>query len=290
MLTNAQKADRKYRINASELGTIFGVNPYQTPFQLWAKTTGIMFDVDELVSKAAELGNLFEPALLTYYENKYGPIERQVEFKAPNDLPLAATLDGIRVDRTEVVEAKTSGLVWFTPEMREKWGDDFPEQYAYQVQAQMYCSGVYRARLIALVAGAGGIKEYEAELDVAAMEQIVEVACDWWDVHVIGGMQPQTSYADHDAIKRIKPNAGVGIELNADDERKIRRINRLTRIKSTAEKRIEELKGDIQLKMSLATEGVLPSGAMVTFRESHRSAYAVAAKSFRTLRVPNLCK
>lgn len=285
-LSPAQLAARQFRLGASELATLFGHNPYCTPFGLWAKKTGRLLDDSDEGSAATELGNLLEPVLLDWTEKEYGEeLLRNIECAHPS-YPLTATLDGQFAVSRKVVEAKTGCLAGGGRELLAQWSDEeFPLRYWYQIQAQMFSAGVDEGLLVALV-GLKGLLRYEVRLDEQFMTECMEIAAQWWDYHVAGDAEPEVGPADAETLRKVKPLAGLELEL---DEEHGQDVDRYIELKA----RIKELEADADLIkdklvrcLGLATLGKLPDGRQIKFDEHARSGYTVAPTKYRQLVLP----
>lgn len=289
-LSEKQLAARQFRLGASEIATIFGDNPWCSPTELWARKTGRLLSEEQFDSEAIELGNLLEPVLLDWAEDLEGVIlERNVEFQAER-LPVVATLDGWNPVRRRVIEAKTACLVHASRESLAHWTDDsFPNWYWWQIQTQMLCAKADSGLLVALIGGRGR-KSYEVEPDREQITEAVATAVKWWDLHVGLDTQPQGDLDAVEILRNIKANTGELVELDDLDAMMVDRALQLAEEAKEIERQIETLKDHFVLKLGLATEGLLPDGRTITFRETNRSAFSVAAKKFRPLRLPRAKK
>ncbi len=72
--------DRKTTIGASEVAAVLGVHPYITPFQLWARKSGI--DSDGQDNKYMRRGRILEPVVIDLLRE-----ERPEWLIAPNSIP-----------------------------------------------------------------------------------------------------------------------------------------------------------------------------------------------------------
>ena len=91
-------AQREKGIGSSEVGTILGVNPWETPYQLWRRKKGLSPRVEE--NEAMRAGHILEGAVATYFEEESG---RQVIKASEGDwLAVDTERDFLRVspDRT----------------------------------------------------------------------------------------------------------------------------------------------------------------------------------------------
>ena len=63
-------AQRELGIGSSEVGTILGVNPFETPYQLWLRKKGMTPPVEE--NEAMRAGHILEGAVARYFEEETG--------------------------------------------------------------------------------------------------------------------------------------------------------------------------------------------------------------------------
>ena len=192
-LTNDQQELRKSGIGASEIATIAGINPYQTPLDLWLVKTGR----EEAFSgnEYTELGHHFEAIIADWFEKRHAvrlhnPKETLVHPKHPW---LLATPDRIIVgDERENLEIKT---VW-SERQAAQWGepgtDEVPESYILQVHHQMAILEALglvdikdRSRLAAFIAPYVGSddtakRDYVIPINKTLQSRLIEMAREFW--------------------------------------------------------------------------------------------------------------
>lgn len=278
-------AERKKRLGATDVSAVLGLNPYRTAYEVWLDKRDLLEPWEG--NAATELGSRLEPALLDEAEARWGELQRNV-VAVCGDAPIAATLDGWLVDREEVVEAKTAGLLSDFADVGE-WGeeytDEIPEQYVIQTQVQLLCTGAKVARVIALVNGRG-ILTYTILRDDAVCEIIRTKCSDWWQRHIAEGIEPEKTIPPAiDVIKRIRrePNSVVSLDQEACDL-----VDYLEVAKTAAKaanEEVERVKAQLCLSLGTSEGGLLPDGRMVTYLEQKRKEYTVAEAKFRVLRV-----
>lgn len=124
------RASRLNNITATEMATLFGLNPYETPSKLLDKKLK-----PQIISSIhLRRGKLKEPSVLEAFKldmdlatQRHG--EGTVVLK---DVRIAATPDAYVLDTFNVVECKS-----VTSRNLEKWYDAIPSQYHVQVLVQM---------------------------------------------------------------------------------------------------------------------------------------------------------
>jgi len=121
---------RRHR-NASETPVLFGLSPWQTPYQLWQVKLGLL----ELeVTPAMRHGSELEPVARAAYEAKTG---RTMQPVVVVDGEYSASLDGMTLAGKRIVEIKCpvrgrDSTLWKTVE-----AGGLPEYYRLQVQHQL---------------------------------------------------------------------------------------------------------------------------------------------------------
>ncbi len=130
------EARRNY-ITATDAGTIMGLNPYETPLQLyWKKVTG----TETKQNKAMKRGLDLEPAARDCFMSLTGEFVSpafRIHHQYPESTWRAASFDGIN-DKGVVVEIKCMGSVNHSLALQ----GIVPSQYKAQLQWQMEVAGV----------------------------------------------------------------------------------------------------------------------------------------------------
>jgi putative phage-type endonuclease len=132
-------------VGGSQIGTICGLNPWESAFALWAKRTGQIPD-PELTGWSIRFGKAFEDPILGLWADEHPEFE---VFKTGTYVDAAGVLianpDGLAKHRESgewvVVEVKTSRASW----------REVPPHYNAQVQHYMDVLGVGRACLVGVV-------------------------------------------------------------------------------------------------------------------------------------------
>ncbi len=172
--------ERLRGIGASEVSTILGLNPWDSPYALWCRKTQQIPPAEE--NLPMRLGHLMEPVLTSLYEEKTGatlsdPGEYTI-YVHPEHIWLRATLDRLaRNDHTFMpVELKTANL-----NMAKEWTEtSAPLGYQTQLQIQMACTGTTEGEIAALV---GNDKFYiiRYERNDEFLEGAIPVLREFWE-------------------------------------------------------------------------------------------------------------
>lgn len=195
-------------IGGSEVGTILGLNPWESPFYLWAsKTDNIPPKV--LDSFAVKLGNYLEPVILDTILPDQHPdweIFRTGTYQHPTIPYLHANPDALaKVDgEWVVVEVKTSRNYW----------SEVPPAYRAQVMHYMNIMGIKRGVVIGLV-GMDWVEHWIEFDDFEA--QVIEQKCaEFWQL-VVNNEQPNYdgSESTFEAVREMHPDIdGTEVEID----------------------------------------------------------------------------
>lgn len=155
-------AARATGIGGSDVGTICGLNPWQSPFTLWAKKSGRISDQIE-PNEAMEWGTRLESVILDKFRDEHPDLEvnGDVGTWAHKDRSWQlANLDGIAVDRAgnaSVIEIKTARY-------EDDWAKGVPAYYRTQVLWYLQTLGLKHAYVVALFSGSK-YREFEIHYD-----------------------------------------------------------------------------------------------------------------------------
>ena len=133
-------------ITATDVSVIAGLNPYKTPYQLWAEKLGKY--TPDPVGPAAIRGILLENAVAEFYEMETGrELRRSNGIVRLKEMPWAmASLDRTIVGEEGLVEIKTS--------TSPRWSlHPVPPEVVAQVQWQMFVTGAPWCDIAVLLGG-----------------------------------------------------------------------------------------------------------------------------------------
>lgn len=206
-------ATRRQGIGASESATILGLNPYQSPAELYLRKLGEMPESEE--SWPMRFGTHLEDLLAREYEARHGvTLETQVFVKHPDHPWMFATLDGLTADGV-VVEIKTAN--WRARDWGEPDTDEVPRHYLIQAQHQLEVSGRDVAHVWVSISGAEPVR-YVILRNRPLGRAIVEACREFWQ-HVCDRKPPRNLLRpdDHKLMHLIYPEAcgeiGLGPEV-----------------------------------------------------------------------------
>lgn len=164
---------RSRGIGGSEIGTIMGLNPWESAYALWAKKSG---KIDGTVEEnwAIRLGKAFEEPILKLFQEQHPELEVYTcgTFRSNHKDFMHANPDAMaynpKTGEWIVVEVKTARSSW----------ESVPQHYIAQVQHYMYVMGVTRSIVVAVAGMNYG--EYEIEADKFQQLTQVDMAVAFW--------------------------------------------------------------------------------------------------------------
>ena len=281
---------RQAGIGSSEVATILGVNPYETPYQLWRRKKGL--DAPKEENFFMKAGHYLEEAVAKFYADETGVeiIKRSAEdFLIVND-----ARDYLRVspDRTfwlpnmphsndnkGIVECKTTQM-----SIDE---DSIPQHWFCQLQYQLGTAEMNQGALAWLTQGREfGYKNYDLETD---FYRFMLDECDKFYIdYIIGNAEPP-SISEEDVMLR-SPRSAAGKSLEATEELSdlIFDLREANKRKKTAEDEAKEIAEKIKVFMGDA-EALTYKGLTLCTWKSCKDTQKFDSDSFSTAH-PDLVK
>ena len=266
-------------LGASEVATIFGVNPWESPFTLYQKKRGeIEAEPD---NERMEMGRRLEPIVADLFTDR----TKRKTWKHPlggmllrsRAFPwLLATPDyeqrGKRLSTDGLLECKTTGERFV-----EDWSEDVPVYYQTQVQQQMLVTGRKYASVACLIGGQQ-FKFKHVSRNERFLKNLAERTRIFWDMIQNGTPPPvDASESTIETLKQMKANGNV-ISLSADVLVWHDRLVLATEERKKFEAEEKMCKNQIASMLGLASRGLMPEGkGMYKFEE--RAGYNVKAHS-----------
>ena len=194
---------RKQGITGTDVGTLLGVNPYESAFALYHKKLGL---IDDHVpdNNRMKLGRFLETPLLEMFQDNHPELtivqvgtyrNRERKWQIAN--PDALAYDG---DKLYIVEVKTSRQYW----------DEIPPHYKAQVLH--YCD-VFDADGIMFVTLEGGdYKEYTLDRDQEAIEIQRGLSETFWEENLANELVPDWdgSESTYNAVRELSTASEEG--------------------------------------------------------------------------------
>lgn len=256
-LTTEQLAKRKTGLGGSDVAALLGLSPYTSPFQLWAEKTGRTEPEDISDKFAVKRGNDMEALVCKWFCEETGLKAHRVNktLTHPEHPYLLGHIDRRIVGVKEGLEAKTAN--WrMIGNFGTEGTDEVPPYYLTQCYVYMILTGW---RVWHLAADLGGdFKIFRIEYDGELGNFIAKTAHEWWQRHVVEGVEVEP-VLDSD-LKIAFPTASAGVIKQASPEIRLlsQEVAELHRKGKDIEKTIGGLKA--QIKASMGEADVLMSG------------------------------
>lgn len=246
---------RKSGIGSSEVATILGLNPFETPYQLWRRKIGL--DEPKTETFAMKAGHYLEDAVSLFWSDETG--RTVIKSSAgdwlirDNERPFLQ----VSPDRTywltgEKKNASNKGILECKTTQMKIDGDDLPKHWFCQVQYQLGVAGLREGSLAWLCSGREfGYKDLSFVPDFYGW--IVEEVEKFWTDNIQGKKEPEATTVQDVLLKFNRHTDGKIVEVNdeifADYERlkEVKaEIAKLDEIKTGLEDRIKLGFGDAE--------------------------------------------
>lgn len=177
-------AIRKQGIGSSDAAAAVGLNPYQSPLELWLVKThrdGGLPKVDPNDETSPMYwGTLLEHIVAAHYTKRTGNKVRRInailQHPDPDKAWMLANIDRevIGADDVQILECKTAGI-----NGARLWRDGVPEYVQIQVQHQLAVTGKAAAD-VAVLLGGQELRIHRIERDEALIARLVELERQFW--------------------------------------------------------------------------------------------------------------
>lgn len=265
---------RSNGIGSSEVGTILGLNPYETPYQLWRRKT--WQDPPKEENEAMLLGHLLEDAVAQRWAIATGReiVKASAEewiYVHPNCDYFRASPDRIYYEKGEkhneankcILECKTTVL-----DVDE---DNIPQSWFCQVQWLMHVTGYKRASLAWLKLDRRQFGYKDITYDAGLCEWMAQQVDVFWNVYVQGGEEPPfvnvkdilTKFSKHVDGKTISSEEKV--EVDGETMKLLEAVRNVKAIKES----IAELEGQKE-QYENAIKAAMCDAEAVTHEEGGR--------------------
>jgi putative phage-type endonuclease len=271
-------------VSASKVPAILGLSPFESPMSCWAWYRGDLPDPDETPQMrwGTKLQDLVAETVAADEGLEYTRDERLLQ-SVDNEIFLATPDGWFRADDAlDLGEVKTT-------KSGSYWEEGIPSYIEAQVQAQLFVTGMDRARIAVFFRSEADhfwdfIERDEAWINNVMLPRVEE----FWE-KVKSGEPPDADGLDRtaEAIKAVWPRAEVGKIVTLGDEmlalhEELEEIKAANRV---SEKRKKEIENILKAKLEDAEVGHIEgTDVAYTYKNQRREAYSVEAKEYRVLR------
>lgn len=252
---------RESGIGSSEVGTILGLNPFETPYQLWRRKKGL--DAPKQENFAMKAGHYLEDAVSLFYRDETG--KEIIKASAGDWLIVNDEKEYLRVspDRTYWIPGRprserNKGILECKTTQMEVNADSLPQHWFCQLQYQLGVAELEQGALAWLTMG----REFgyrDIMFDKEFYDWMIEEVDRFWTDNIVGGKEPLLSSVDDVLLKNPRHIAGKTIEATDELFEECRQLKELKEELKNMESRKEELEASVKMAMGDAEALVLPN-------------------------------
>ena len=259
---------RESGIGSSEIATIVGLNPWETPYQLWRRKVGI--DPPKEENFAMKAGHYLEDAVSRFWADETG----QVVIKS------SAGDWVIRDNKKPFLQVSPDRTYWLAdkPHNRDNKGileckttqmsidaDDIPKHWFCQLQYQLGVAGLTSGSLAWLSSG----REfgYKNLMFVPHFyEWLVEEAERFWVDYIQAKQEPPVTNVQDVVLKYSQHTDGKAVEVGEDIYRDIQDLKEVKKQIDLLGKSKEEIEGRIKMAFGDAESIVYDTITLATWK------------------------
>lgn len=234
--------ERAKGIGSSEVGTLLGLNPYESPYQLWERKTGRMPGKEETFAMKA--GHYLESAVASFFEDETG--NKVIKSSAGDWLAVDNERPYLRVSPDRLFWIKgmpknknNKGIVECKTTQRDIDPEDPPLMWKAQLTYQLGVMGLKVGYLAWLTAGRKfGYCEVRFDQEVFD-DYIVRAIDEFYNINVKGDKEPERTQV----VDFPTSSDGTATEASADTLEayyKLRNINGHIKDLSAEKKELED--------------------------------------------------
>ena len=168
---------RKSSIGGSDASTILGLNPYSSPYALWAEKTGTVAPEDISGKEAVRLGTFLEPYVAQRFSEETGKKVRRENYILKNsDYPWAhANVDRLVIGEKAGLECKTTSVL----NLSKFKNGEYPANYYCQCMHYMAVTG-YEKWYLAVLIGNRELRIFEILRDEEEIAALMDAEQQFW--------------------------------------------------------------------------------------------------------------
>lgn len=245
---------RKNYIGGSDAGAIIGLNPYSSPYAVWAEKVGFVPGFEG--NTKTKVGSYLEEFVAQMFEDESGKKVRRCNFTLVNDdYPWAcANIDREIVGEDALLEIKTTNSFVNTKKFKQ---GEYPDQWMAQMTHYLAVTGKKKAYL-AVLSECKDFRIFELDRDESEINALMEAESKFWNTYVVPIKAPPVdgSYSTTEAVKQIFQTADdYTADLNGMDHLLAQRKT-FTDLKKHTEENIAEIDNQLKVLMGSASKAV----------------------------------
>lgn len=274
---------RTQGIGSSEVGTILGLNPFETPYQLWRRKRGMDAPVEE--NEAMLMGHLLEDAVAQRWQMATG--NEIIKRSAVDWIIVNNERDYLRVspDRTYWLQGmpkndKNKGILECKTTMMKIDDDDIPQHWFCQLQYQLGVAELNEGALAWLVQGRTfGSKalRFDAEFYAFMIEEVER----FWIDNIVGGAEPLSINVEDVMLKNPRHVEGKKVTATADVVELVQRLRTLKDAASETAKEVKEIEAELKMAIGEAEALVSEDGTTLATWKASKDSTKFDEKAFQ---------
>lgn len=274
--------ERKSGIGASEVASVIGISPWDSPFALYLRKTGQVGPIEE--NQAMKLGHLLEPVVVQLWEEQTGfkavkASAKDIIYQDPEHPWRIVTPDRIAYEinpdngkkEKVLLEIKTSAFS-FDP-------DNLPPYYVAQCQFQMLVTGIHVCYLCWLTSG----RDYgqaRLEYDAEFAEWLAGEVDRFWYENVLGGKEPDAVNVADLSVKIPKSTPEKIIQADEDALDEVAQLNEKKAMYVALGEEIDMLTDSLKMYMTDSEALVDQEGRVILTWKSGKDKTSFDSKRF----------
>lgn len=278
--SSSWQAERSNYIGGSDAAAILGASNFSSPLQIWMRKKGILPPIES--NPIMNFGHYFEPQLAAYFEQETGLKTRRVNqpFTHPEYDFLKANIDrqvlaGKSLSSTAVLELKTT-----TSHRMKSLNGEIPREWRVQVQMYLGITQYEKAVLLVYLRDTCEFLPIQViEPDHELIEQMTEKLVEWWQTHMIEGIQPEPSTGEDALLLYPNSNPEKVLEITPDGYKLYQELNDVRDRKSDLIKMEEALMTKLKEKLGNAERLVCGGKTIVSWKS--QSTIRIDSKAIR---------
>lgn len=251
---------RESGIGSSEVGTILGLNPYETPYQLWRRKVGI--DPPKEQNFAMKAGHYLENAVSLFYRDETG--KEIIKASAGDWIVRCNECPWMQVspDRTFWIPGmpkrkENKGILECKTTQMEIDADNVPQYWFAQLQYQLGVAEYSQGAIAWLTMGREfGYRDFV--FDQEFFDFMAEEVARFWTDNVKGGREPLLSNVDDVLLRNPRHVVGKAVEADKKLLDSCRILKELKEELADLNTRKEEIEAAIKMAMGDAEALVTP--------------------------------
>ncbi|MBP3768428.1 MAG: YqaJ viral recombinase family protein [Prevotella sp.] len=254
--------DRSGGIGSSEVATVLGLNPWETPLQLWRRKKGI--DPPKAENFAMKAGHYLEDAVSKFYADETG--KDIIKASAGDWLIVNKEKPFLRVspDRTYWIPGRpksdrNKGIVECKTTQMEVDYDNPPQHWFCQLQYQLGVAELEQGALAWLTMGRDfGYRDFT--FDKEFYDWMVEEVEKFWTDNIVGNVEPDPVNVEDVLLRNPRHLPGKLVEADADIIEACKQLKEIKEELSDLDSRKKELEDKIKMSMGDAEALTAPGG------------------------------